>query len=1164
MEPRLNITAGKTTSNLTLSMSGLFFSRYGSRVHHRWIAIFAWSLLAIGLADQRVSAAETAAHPPIPIRFTLPDDGWVTLVIDDANGKRVRNLVAETRFPKGENVVWWDGTDDLLRDPEAYRHGVYLIPAEFVSPGSYRVRGIYRKAVELRYEFSLYNAGKPAWEIEDKSGAWLANHTPPSAVLFVPEADANASPASPSPGGAILAGSYISEGGHGLAWLDLNGRKRFGQMWIGGVWTGASHLARDAGSNRVSGIYAYAAAAYKGGGYDGAKAELRLAELVTRDEKATKPRDARFGQGWDRPLLTPNEPYVGTLPKGEKKAEAESGGYRYTFPDNDHVGLSGLAIHDSRLVASLPKMNQLLWVDAAKRKIIGTVELKDPRGIAFDSQGRLLVLSGSRLLRFVISADPLKLPAPEVLVTDGLEDPQGLALDRSGNIYVGDWGHSHQVKVFKADGKFFRSIGTAGEPQAGMYDTARMNHPMGLTIDSRDRLWVAEEDFQPKRISVWTADGKLEQAFYGPSEYGGGGKLDPEDKNRFYYHGMEFRLDWEKGTDRLVRVFHRHTEGDPAMPEGYSGGMPEQPHSRNGKRYFSNDHNGNPTGGSAIAMLWADTGSVARPVAALGNAREWKLLAGDEFKSRWPEGVERKKGGSDVALFAWSDLNGDGKPQPEEVRMKKVAGLGSISVAPDLSLVAARVGSEVLRFKPQNFTDGGVPLYDLDQGEILSRDAQNPASSGGGQALWHESGWTVLTTPSKPFSQYSVGAVRNGESIWSYPSLWPGLHASHESPPPEHPGELIGTTRLLGEFVTPRNSDAGPMWCVNGNQGNMYLFTVDGLFIAELFKDVRRGKSWSMPVAERNMSLDGLTLHDENFWPSITQTRDGNIYLVDGARSSLVRVDGLETLRRLPDSEIKLSADDLVQARAYFVEAEAERQKSKGNGVLKVARADKAPKVDGLLEDWTGTNWVEIDKSGVAAFFDSKTKPYDVSATVVVTGDRLYAAFRTGDSNLLRNTGEMANALFKTGGALDLMIGVDSGSDVNRQKPVAGDLRLLVTQVGGKTAARLYRAVVPGTKDPVPFSSPWRAITLDRVEDVSSDVELAGRDGNFEVSIPLAVLGLQPKAGVVIKGDVGILRGNGFQTLQRVYWSNKASGITADVPSEAELIPRLWGRWEFF
>jgi hypothetical protein len=97
----------------------------------------------------------------------------------------------------------------------------------------------------------------------------------------------------------------------------------------------------------------------------------------------------------------------------------------------------------------------------------------------------------------------------------------------------------------------------------------------------------------------------------------------------------------------------------------------------------------------------------------------------------------------------------------------------------------------------------------------------------------------------------------------------------------------------------------------------------------------------------------------------------------------------------------------------------------------------------------------------------------------------------------------------------------------------------------------------------VPFSSPWRTITLDRVEDVSAQVQLAGTNGSFEISIPLATLGLKPAAGQRLKGDIGILRGNGFQTMQRVYWANKASGITADVPSEAELTPRLWGRWEF-
>jgi len=44
-----------------------------------------------------------------------------------------------------------------------------------------------------------------------------------------------------------------------------------------------------------------------------------------------------------------------------------------------------------------------------------------------------------------------------------------------------------------------------------------------------------------------------------------------------------------------------------------------------------------------------------------------------------------------------------------------------------------------------------------------------------------------------------------------------------------------------------------------------------------------------------------------------------------------------------------------------------------------------------------------------------------------------------------------------------------------------------------------------------------------------------------------------------MKGDIGILRGNGTETTARSYWSNKATGITADVPSEAALTPHLWG-----
>ncbi|MBI5383978.1 MAG: hypothetical protein HZA90_04755 [Verrucomicrobia bacterium] len=1123
------------------------------------------ALQSLGAAE--LSTAIVAApkkeevHPPIPIRFTLPEEGFVTLVIEDPQGRRVRNLISETRFPAGENTAWWDGMDDLLRDNEAVRHGVYHIPAQFVQPGAYRVRGLWRKQVDLRYEFSIYNAGSPAWETADSTGAWLANHTPPCAALFVP--------ADRAPGAKplVFLGSYVSEGGHGLAWVDLDGRKQGGVGWVGGNWTGAPYLARDDGPQRDTNAFAYAAAAW--GKDDAAKAKIKPGEI----------RITALTTGGNKLVV-----------KYDFKPEQSTNSQHVEW--SDYIG--GLAARDGLLVVSMTKIDQLLFVDAKTKQAIGTAPLANPRGLAFDKEGKLLALSGNSLVRFKPGPDPIALAKPETVIAGGtlpltqslspnggegarragegeggsrkptpLESPRALTLDSSGNIFISDRGQSHQVKVFSPAGKFLRAIGKPGVPEAGPYDRLHMNNPDGLTIDSSNRLWVTENDFQPKRVSVWTLDGMFVRAFYGPSEYGGGGKLDPDDKTKFYFHGMEFRLDWDKGTDQVVSVFSRPSANGVEGAGPTASALPETPHSVRGRKYFSNDHNSNPTGGPGVTMLWLLVDGVARPVAALGRAHEWKLFKTDTFKPLWPQGVDlRGDYWRNVTAFAWSDLNGDGLVQTNEVQFQKGT-FGSATVAPDLAMIVSRYGTNAMRFAPVSFTKPGGPVYDLARGEVLARDVQNPTSSGGDQALWHESGWTVLTTPPKPFAPQSVGAVFKGEPRWSYPSPWPGLHASHESPPPSFPGMVIGTTRLLGDFVTPHGSDAGPLWCVNGNQGNMYLFTADGLFVAELFKDVRRGPSWSMPVAQRGMLLNDLTLHDENFWPSITQTKDGKVYLVDGGRSSLVRVDGLETIRRLPETSLNLSADDLAKARAYFVEAEAARQMNQGSGTMKVALRANAPVIDGALDDWQRADWVEIDKSGVAAYFDSKSKPYDVRGAVAVSGDRLFAAWRTGDANLLKNTGEMPNALFKTGGALDLMIGVDAGADEKRGKPVVGDARLLVAQVKGKTVAALYRAVVPGTKEPVPFSSPWRTITLDRVDDVSADVQLAAKDGNFEISIPLAALGLKPAVGQRLKGDIGVLRGNGFQTLQRVYWANKASGITADVPSEAELTPRLWGRWEF-
>jgi hypothetical protein len=1099
--------------------------------HRVWLG----ELMAVGpvkagtdLAKMVVPRSEVQP-PPIPVRFTLPSPGVVTLVIDDEQNHRVRNLVSETPFPAGENVAWWDGSDDLLRDPDAAHHGVYHIPTRPVTPGTYRVSGLWHQPLSLHYEFSIYNAGKPAWETADGTGCWLTTHTPPTSVACVPGSRTR----SGEP--LVFMGAYVAEGGHGLQWLAEDGTKLGGQGWIGGNWTGAPTLAVDLGSAAVPEHLVYVGSIWEG--------ELRLTAKTQAftDESVLK---HQFGPEYNPNNKDPNGPAApAVIPDFE-------GG------DRIYV-LGGIAAHDGMIVCSLVRQNELLIVDAKHQSIAAHLPLADPRGMAFDSQGRLLALSGKKLVRFAtLSAQP------ETVIDAGLEDPRQLALDRDGNLLITDRGTSHQVKKFSADGQPQGTIGIAGPPAAGPYIPQHMNNPSGVAVDWQNRVWVAEADNSPRRVSLWSSAGNLLRAFYGPTEYGGGGVLDPTDPTRFYYKGMEFKLDWNQGTNELVRVFYRPGPDQPYYHGAFSPDTPLYPPQQPGRQYFTSCYTKNPAMGDHVVFIWLLVDGQARMVAALGDAQNWPKLCGEPFRAAWPAGTKPDAvypNRNESAAFSWTDANGDGRPQRDEVKFIVQQPRG-ITVMKDLSIVVSRFGEQSVRFVPK-FNPAGLPSYDLAQPESLGPAGGDPPSSGGDQSLADSDGWTISTIAPLPFSPFGLGGKFKGDPRWSYPSPWPGLHPSHEAAVPDRPGEVVGHTRLLGGWVQGK---LGPMFCINANMGNMYLFTADGLFVSTLFNDIRLRPNWAAPVPIRNMDVSDVSLHDENFWPSITQTADGRVFLIDGARTSLVRVDGLETLSRIEPTTVTVTTADLDKARDWFAKSEAERHEKQGTGVLQVPLGGTARKVDGQLDDWpVATDWASIDRRGAKANFDSHSRPYEVSAAVALTDTHLYAAWRTSERDLLTNSGQTPLALFKHGGCLDIMLATDPTAPPDRNSPVVGDQRLLVTTVKGETRALLYRAKIPSAKDPVGFSSPWRTISFDAVDDVSSDVALAtDQAGNFELSIPLAALGWKPKIGQTYRADLGVLRGSGGQTTQRVYWSNKATAITADVPSEAELTPRLWGKWK--
>ena len=107
----------------------------------------------------------------IPIHFKAEKAGCITLVVEDKDGNRVKNLVFDHPVKAGDNVIYWDGSS----------------VTGIAAPGAYLVRGIFHEGITPHLEYSIYSPGRPPWPTADGTGAWLADHTPPASALFLPE-----------------------------------------------------------------------------------------------------------------------------------------------------------------------------------------------------------------------------------------------------------------------------------------------------------------------------------------------------------------------------------------------------------------------------------------------------------------------------------------------------------------------------------------------------------------------------------------------------------------------------------------------------------------------------------------------------------------------------------------------------------------------------------------------------------------------------------------------------------------------------------------------------------------------------------------------------------------------------------------------------------------
>jgi hypothetical protein len=138
----------------------------------------------------------------IPVTFTMPADGYISLNIKDANGVVVRQLLNCDYFLKGSHTVLWDG----LTNPH------HMIPGEAVAPGSYQWAGIWHRGLGLRFRGWACNGGSAPWDKTPTSN-WGGDHGDPAAGA--------------TDGNTVFLGWSGAEAGRGIVACDTQGNVRW-------------------------------------------------------------------------------------------------------------------------------------------------------------------------------------------------------------------------------------------------------------------------------------------------------------------------------------------------------------------------------------------------------------------------------------------------------------------------------------------------------------------------------------------------------------------------------------------------------------------------------------------------------------------------------------------------------------------------------------------------------------------------------------------------------------------------------------------------------------------------------------------------------------------------------------------------------------------------
>jgi len=191
-----------------------------------------------------------------------------------------------------------------------------------------------------------------------------------------------------------------------------------------------------------------------------------------------------------------------------------------------------------------------------------------PDGL-IDADFVVTAVKGEAIGKLLLAHDPLWLLASEMTPLDAGERISALTV-------IGDEAKTHAHDIFVALGPpvsevearsaldsdvvTYRAGKPGGRGGTGVWQGDRLGEVRGVAFDGQGQLWVAEGEGRPKRVSVWTTDGRegrLVREFFAPPDSAGGVAIDPLDPLVLVADGCEWRIDPETGRAGCAGVITR-------------------------------------------------------------------------------------------------------------------------------------------------------------------------------------------------------------------------------------------------------------------------------------------------------------------------------------------------------------------------------------------------------------------------------------------------------------------------------------------------------------------------------------------------------------------------------------------------------------------------------